>query len=106
MSKIEACNFKCFENKSRDQILAMLTGFKKRKGKKKSNNKTYQTFNDRWNNGNWKHMFGDIVFSLIKRVVGLRDKDINELCDTFAKLFGIHLDHQVDYFNKRDACSQ
>lgn len=85
----------------------MLTTFKKYKGKKNRNAKTFTSFEERWYNDKyWKRMFGDIVSSLIRRVVGLRDEDINELCDTFAKLFGIHLDHQLKYFNKKDPCSQ
>ena len=112
LTEIDEYKFTFFEGKDGDAILQSLTSFPKTKGRrgKRRGNKTYENFQDRWDNdNNWCEMFGDIVIGIEKRLCEECFRKCGHKVSDHAKsshLYAFHLDHMLKFWKKVDGCSQ
>lgn len=69
--------------------------------------KKNEPYRDRWENGDWKIMLGEIVFNAM-RILCLQCCNCHRTTSGIdpAMLFGWHLDHLLQFWFKKDACSQ
>ena len=63
------------------------------------------SYQDRWENDNWKRMLGEIVFNAM-RILCLQCANCNRTTSDIdpAMLFGWHLDHLLVHWLKKDKC--
>ena len=105
LRKVKDCNFQFFNDKTDEQILKMLTTYKKHKGRRgKGSNRApiFTSFHDRWNKDrHWKRMLCDIQCNVVRRIY---DNCFRKECPHKASshekasriAYALHFDHQKE----------